>query len=351
MHQAARAFITTAGALTGLLLAAPAAAHHGVTAHFDLTTPLVLEGHVVKLDMRNPHSTLQLDVAGSDGSVQRWHCEMHGSTILRRLGVTPDMLAAGVAIRIEGFPHRRDAQGCYFDVGILEDGRRIELGFLTGEQKPKAGADAAQGEIFGTWIRKDFASVAQTVRRNFDVPLTEAGLAAHAAYDPIRDDPTLYCSPVSQIRVWGMATQPTMISRDGDELLISHEWMDVRRRIDLPPYAEQQLPPAVLGHSRGVLQDDGTLVITTTGFTTGVLNQFVENFAGQDSTGILHSDQLTLTETLRIDAASDDLVLEWTVDDPAYFTAPFSGSQRLVRSDLAIQPYNCVPDQPQAGQP
>lgn len=343
MQQAARAFIASATAAAGLLLAGQAIAHHGVTAHFDLTQPLVLEGAVVKLDMRNPHSTLQLDVAGSDGTMQRWHCEMHGTTILRRMNVTADLLAPGTPIRIEGFPHRRDEHGCYFDVGLLEDGQRIELGFLTGEQVARAGADAAAGTLFGTWIRKDFASVAQTVRRNFDVPLTEAGLAAHAAYDPIRDDPTLRCSPVSQVRVWGMATQPTMISRSGEDILISHEWMDVRRPIDLAPYTDMPQDPAVLGHTRAQWQDD-KLVMTTTGFTVGVLNQFVENFAGQDSTGILHSDQLTLTETLSVDAATDELVLEWTVEDPAYFTAPFSGTQRLVRSDLEIQPYNCVPD-------
>ena len=100
----------------------------------------------------------------------------------------------------------------------------------------------------------------------------------------------------------------------------------------------------MLGHSRAEWQD-GTLVITTTGFTTGVLNQFVENFAGQASTGILHSDQLTFTATLSIDPATDDLVLNWTANDPGYFTEPFSGSQRLVRSDREIQSYDCVPDQ------
>jgi hypothetical protein len=333
----------TAVAASGLLAAAAASAHHGVTAHFDLTRPLVLEGTVAKLDLRNPHSTLQLDVTGSDGTVERWHCEMHGTTILRRMNVTADLLAPGVPIRIEGFPHRRDAHGCYFDVGLLDDGRRIELGFLTGEQVAKTATDAAIGTIFGTWIRKDFAAVSQTVRRGFDVPLTRAGLAAHAAYDPIRDDPTLRCSPVSQIRVWGMATQPTAISRAGDDILIRHEWMDVQRPLDLAPFSEQAQPAAVLGHSRAQWQD-GKLVVTTTGFSAGVLNQFVEDFAGRESTGILHSDQLTLTEILSIDAASDELVLEWTVDDPAYFSATFSGSQRLVRSDLELQPYNCVPD-------
>lgn len=317
-------------------------AHHGVTAHFDLSQPVVLEGRIVRVVMRNPHSTIYLDVPNNAGELERWHCEMHGSTILSRLQITADMLSSGTEIRIEGFQHRRGEHGCYFDVGILKDGRRLELGFLTGKQVAKIGTDAKQGMIFGAWIRKDF-SVSQTVRRNFDVPLTETGLAAHRAYDPIRDDPTLQCSPVSQIRVWGMATQPTVISQEGDDILIRHEWMDVYRPIDLPPYDNSPKAPAVLGHSKAEWQAQ-SLVITTTSFTAGVLTQFVENFAGMASTGVLHSEHLILTEVLSIDPETDELVLNWTATDPTYFTESFSGTRRLVRSDLSIQAYNCEPD-------
>jgi hypothetical protein len=343
MNSVTRPMLLGTSSLLSLLVAMPAQTHHGVTAHFDLTKPIVLEGKVARLDLRNPHSTVYLDVVNSDGTTSQWNCEMHGTTILRRMDITAETLSPGTPLRIEGFPHRRDGHGCYFDVGILENGRRLELGFLTGEQRHRPGNDAEKGSIFGTWVRKDF-EVAQTVRRNFDVPLTEAGLAAHAAYDPIRDDPTRQCSPVSQIRVWGMATQPAVISREGDEILIAHEWMDVRRPIDMPPYDDTPKEPAVLGHSRGAWEGD-TLVITTTGFTTGVINQFVENFAGRESTGVLHSDQMTLIERLSIDPSNDDLVLNWTIADPLYYTESFSGSQRLVRSDLTIQPYNCVPDE------
>ena len=68
------------------------------------------------------------------------------------------------------------------------------------------------------------------------------------------------------------ATQPTAITQQDGDILIRHEWMDVSRLIDLPPYATTTLAPAVLGHSRGDWQGD-TLVITTTGFTPGVLTQ------------------------------------------------------------------------------
>lgn len=326
----------------GVLSVQAAFAHHGVTAHFNLQQPVVLDGEIDRVVMRNPHATMFVNVPDANGNPVTWECEMHGSTILGRLGVTREMLSQGKGIRIEGFQHRRNEHGCYFDVAMLETGERIELGFLTGEQPARMGEDSQEGTIFGSWTRKDFA-VAQTVRRNFEVPLTERGLAAHQAYDPIRDDPTLHCSPVSQNRVWGMATQPTAISREGEDILIRHEWMDVRRPIDLPPYDDTPKAPVDLGHSRAVWEGDA-LVITTTGFTAGVLTQFVENFAGMASTGVLHSDEMVYTEVLTIDEDTDELLIEWTVNDPAYFTETFSGSHRLVRSDLEIQPYNCTPD-------
>jgi len=54
---------------------------------------------------------------------------------------------------------------------------------------------------------------------------------------------------------------------------------------------------------------------------------------------------MILVEKLEIDPTNDDLMLNWTITDPGYYTDSFSGSQRLVRSDLQIQPYNCVPDE------
>lgn len=115
------------------------------------------------------------------------------------------------------------------------------------------------------------------------------------------------------------------------------------------PAPTVRLPPPGARFTTGEQHATGNTRIHCIGnsLTVGVLNQFVENFAGQASTGILHSDQLALTETRSIDSASDELLLEWTMEDPAYFTAPFSGSQRLVRSDLKLQRYNCVPDVPQ----
>ena len=59
--------------------------------------------------------------------------------------------------------------------------------------------------------------------------LTPAGEKAVAAYDPFKDDPTFRCDPVAVRRVWGAPGTPLEIVRDGNDVVLRHEWMDVRR--------------------------------------------------------------------------------------------------------------------------
>ena len=86
--------------LASLASVAPAWAHHGV-ANFDLNTEVTISGTVTRLDLVNPHSWLHLDVAGHDGRVVPWRCELRGATVLRRSGWSADMFAAGTTVTIE----------------------------------------------------------------------------------------------------------------------------------------------------------------------------------------------------------------------------------------------------------
>ena len=63
--------------------------------------------------------------------------------------------------------------------------------------------------------------------------LTPAGEKAVAAYDPFKDDPTFRCDPVAIRRVWGAPGTPLEIVRDGDDVVLHHEWMDVRRVVHM----------------------------------------------------------------------------------------------------------------------
>ena len=73
-----------------LTLAVPAAAHHG-GGTFDNSKEFKLTGVFTGLDLINPHSWIYFEVAGPDGKVTKYRCEMRAATVLRRSGWRPEM--------------------------------------------------------------------------------------------------------------------------------------------------------------------------------------------------------------------------------------------------------------------
>ena len=132
--------------------------------------------------------------------------------------------------------------------------------------------------------------------------LTPAGQKAVAAYDPFRDDPTFRCDPVTIRRVWGAPGTPLEIARQGSDIVLRHEWMDVRRVVHMNMRTHPAKgAPGSLGHSIGRFEN-GTLIAETAHYAPGVLNQYVEE-AGKPTRGLLHSAALRATERIRFDAA------------------------------------------------
>ncbi|HJR68796.1 MAG TPA: DUF6152 family protein, partial [Gammaproteobacteria bacterium] len=86
----ARSILVSAAAL----VAAPAAAHHGIGT-FDTRQTVTISGVVTGVDFVNPHSWLYLDVTGADGKVAAWRCEMRSATTLRRSGWLAEMFEHG----------------------------------------------------------------------------------------------------------------------------------------------------------------------------------------------------------------------------------------------------------------
>jgi hypothetical protein len=174
--------------------------------------------------------------------------------------------------------------------------------------------------------------------------LTAAGKAAVDGYDPFKDDPTFRCDPVAVRRVWGAPTTPLSITREGNNVVLRHEWMDVVRTVHL----DQRVHPAdgprtSLGHSIGRFDGD-TLVIETANYSAGVLNQYVEE-PGQPTRGLLHSAALTSVERLSFDAQRQRLVVEVELEDPEFFTRDFDvAHMEYAPSDLTIEPFNCSPE-------
>jgi hypothetical protein len=62
-------------AFVSLLLASEAVAHHNMTAVFDFNDRVTVTGTLTKLDWRNPHTYMTVEMKGSDGAIETWLIE------------------------------------------------------------------------------------------------------------------------------------------------------------------------------------------------------------------------------------------------------------------------------------
>jgi len=193
---------------------------------------------------------------------------------------------------------------------------------------PTGAPPTALRSIEGVWAMKTFA-----VSRYVGA-LTAEGERRRAAFDPIKDDPAIYCDPASPVRFWVNVNEPFEIRRDGDTVVVDHQFMDSRRTVHLG----QAMPPAgtprgTMGYSTGRFDGDA-LVVTTTGFTAGVL---------EPRYAVVHTENLMLTERLEVNAETFELEITWTIDDPAIFKEPHTQKEIFVRTERWSEPYDCKP--------
>jgi len=62
-------------ALVSMLLANEAMAHHNITARGDMNDRVTLTGTLTKVDWRNPHTYLEVEVKGTNGATETWQIE------------------------------------------------------------------------------------------------------------------------------------------------------------------------------------------------------------------------------------------------------------------------------------
>lgn len=79
-----------------LALAAPSAlAHHSVAGQFDSGRPVRLTGVISKIDWINPHTYFHLEVTGEDGVVTSWQLESLPTAMLRKAGLSSELIRDG----------------------------------------------------------------------------------------------------------------------------------------------------------------------------------------------------------------------------------------------------------------
>jgi hypothetical protein len=170
-------------------------------------------------------------------------------------------------------------------------------------------------DLLGIWVPD--AAPRELTANGAAPPLNEEAAAVYAqhkqryAAGDVGYDPTSWCSGPGLPRILTMP-YAFEIRRSGDHLAFIHDWYRWFRAVDLNGPEPEPPLPTTLGFPVGRFEGD-TLVIRTVGLTdTTVL----------DASGLPHSDQLVITERLRVlpDGRLEDRM---TIEDPETFTAPW----------------------------
>jgi hypothetical protein len=152
-------------------------------------------------------------------------------------------------------------------------------------------------------------------------------------------DPTTWCAGPGMPRILTMP-YAFEIRRSGDHLAFIHDWYRWFRAVDLNGPEPEPRIPTTLGFPVGRFEGD-TLVIRTVGITdTTVL----------DASGLPHSDQMVLTERLRVlpDGRLEDRM---TIEDPDTFTRAWETVLTFHRDPAASVTDDVCPDRLAKGEP
>jgi hypothetical protein len=85
-----------------LAAAAPALAHHAVSAEFDRNKPITFTGTVKKVDWMNPHIYTHIVAKDANGKMVEYEVEGGAPNALFRQGWRPDTVKIGETVTVTG---------------------------------------------------------------------------------------------------------------------------------------------------------------------------------------------------------------------------------------------------------
>jgi hypothetical protein len=106
-------------------IAAPLLAHHGRGATYDMKKRITLKGTVSRVEWRNPHVLIYMDVKDADGKVVTWGFENSGVSTLAQEGYNRNTLKVGQPITALVNPAANGAPTAIVVKIILADGSEI----------------------------------------------------------------------------------------------------------------------------------------------------------------------------------------------------------------------------------
>ena len=324
-----------------LLFATPVFAHHSFATHYDRQNIVEISGTLTDVKMRNPHSFFEVEVVTESGATETWEVEAHAVPILRRLGITRDTLKVGDAVTVRGPRSRRPEKLLLFGAQIqTASGEQFEMLDSIRRAPDYHVTDAREGleRLSGKWMTYI------TGQRVTDspMPLNAAARQAREQFDA-RLNPSSRCIPMNLPSLL-MLPYVYQITLDGDTVNILHEYSQIRRPVVLDNETPNVTDP-MFGVRTG-RYEDGVLIIETGEFpamSAGLASGWDPNGNGVD---IPSSEQKRLVERYTVNEDGSQLVLEYTVTDPAYLSEPFS--DRIVwhrmPPDSPIYDFECDAD-------
>jgi hypothetical protein len=135
--MARRASIVSLAAAVLIALAAPAFAHHSVSAEFDEHKPITFTGTVKRVEWMNPHIYTQVETKTPDGKTVVYRVEGGPPSTLYRQGWRKDSLKVGDKVTVTGLRAKiADSMNIGQATITTADGRKMFAG--TGQRDAAA---------------------------------------------------------------------------------------------------------------------------------------------------------------------------------------------------------------------
>ena len=319
-------------------------AHHGSVTNSLLyqSEMLELQGEIVEVFWRNPHTRAKLRVVDESGAETDWELEFGPNPRrLENMGIEPRHLLGNV--RVAGHVARNNPHSLGLLHILMPDGREFVQGAgremrwsndrLVEQPERIDPARAAEEElaadgIFRSW---DTHSGPWFAGALLELAYTQRGAELNAAYDPLTDNRQLHCEHGMPDAMFD--PRPMGIFREGDDIRVQLVQYDVRRLIHMGE-PDPNPEPSNVGYSVGRWEGD-TLVVTTTHVDWPYYSDY----------GTPQSDQARYDERFWVVEEDGEPVLHYaiTITDPVVFPEPLHfETTRTPLPGYEFRPYNCT---------
>jgi hypothetical protein len=346
------------------LLVAPQTSAQSLSATYDSSRQVKLQGPVTRIDWVNPHAYLFLDVKDTAGTVTNWAVEFGNPLELERDGWKRSAVQIGDVVSVEGIPARTESRRAQArSVVLMRTGKKL---FVPAPRRAAAapapaprwpdgqvrlGPPAGKKGYWGAPSTKVFVE-----KTAVNVPMSDDGLLVNIAdadkvapFQPwskavfehrqrtiLKNDPINRCLPPGGPRQFQSPNGFQFVEqKELGRILVLLGGGDRNWRViytDGRPLGQpDEAVPSYYGSSVGHWEKD-TLVVDSVGYN--------EKF-WMSSSGLPHTEALHLTERFtRTDL--NTLKYEATVDDPRTYTKTWTGGWTVQWvPDQDIQEYFC----------